>query len=614
MKKVSKTLAIVLCLVMILSLTALANWTEFGKTSAHNHVVTTAPTSSAPPISEIKLLNAGGGWDGVDTEPLMRTVVEDNETITYAYVLYDAHAAGGHLAKINCSATTPYKVWDRVISGSNNFLLSTPLLVEGQQADGSDDVIYLASAVGDKYTLTNVSPTLPTTLSDGIEETITASISNLKTTSNRVAMGIYLGRASTSGAMPTTGEATISIGGNPVSIELDPDNPGTGTLYKTFEKELYDSTGQVIAYDYYWYINHNVSGTANSAATVTVEVTLYDGTGTIEYLDVYANQGSIQKVTGLYATADNADTVVQNTTIVGGINGQINTPITTDGTYIYFGTYTGYSTKGKYYQVNLTPVVQNGITTYQCQEWETGGYGFYWAGAACDDSRVYFGSDNGMLYWRSRSAFNTTGGSLNLKDTSIGGATNAGNVRSTIMIDSSKLYFTSQGGYLWCCSYDTANSKLVIDWKTALRNNTDSANVTCTSTPTKVGNRIYVGCYGGTGKSGVKYIDATTHQEKYVIQDNSLVVQCSIVVKGTGTDSNFLDYLFFCTNAASGKGYCYSWDGTTATLIWDSTTATPTWSGNPPHTPDCTYALGGMSIDNGIAVCGNDHNYVYIVK
>ena len=159
MKKVSKTLAIVLCLVMILSLTAMANWTTIGGNNNHNGVVTSSPTSSNPSITEIALLNSGSGWDGVDTVPVMRTVtttetnndVTTTTTTTYAYVLYDGHAAGGHLAKINCSAATPYKVWDHQISGSSGFQLSTPLLVPGTTE--ADDVIYLASSLSDKYTL-----------------------------------------------------------------------------------------------------------------------------------------------------------------------------------------------------------------------------------------------------------------------------------------------------------------------------------------------------------------------------------------------------------------------------------------------------------------------------
>ncbi len=623
MKKVSKTLAIVLCLVMILSITALASWYTYGGSNSHNHVVTDAPLPSPPAntdppadpimptISEIELLNAGGGWDGVDTEPLMRTV----GSTTYAYILYDGHKDGGRLVKINCSDSTPSIVWDRQISGSNGFQLSTPLLVPGTTE--ANDTIYLASSFAE--IVSGVSLSSDVSIPSG--STVTLSWTNLtiSTTTNRLAIGILLGEYSTQQTnFSANGSASLSLtGGNPVSITLNPSNPATGTNYHPVEVVVHDPVNNTDLYQYWWYINQNISGTTGTGKTASAVITLSNHSGTAKTAEMYAQHSAVQKVTKLNSTAAKD---VDVKTIKDNVPGQINTPITTDGTYIYFGTYTGYSTAGTYYQLNLTPVVQNGVTTYPCKSWTTSGYGFYWAGAACDTNNVYFGSDNGMLYWRSRDYFDMLGGSLNLKDTSIGGATDAGNVRSTIMIDDGKLYFTSQGGYLWCCSYNTSTYSLVIEWKIALRNTGNTANVTCTSTPTKVGNRIYVGCYGGNGKSGVKCITITKDQnnndviqEGYVIQDNSLVVQCSIVVKSTTTNDGFLDYLYFCTNAAAGKGYCYSWDGTTATLIWDSTTATPTWS-DPNHTVDCTYALGGMAIENGIAICGNDHNYVYIVK
>ena len=50
MKRISKSLIIVLCLAMILSITALADWTEFGGGSTHNGRITDA----APHITSNK--------------------------------------------------------------------------------------------------------------------------------------------------------------------------------------------------------------------------------------------------------------------------------------------------------------------------------------------------------------------------------------------------------------------------------------------------------------------------------------------------------------------------------------------------------------------------------
>ena len=111
--------------------------------------------------------------------------------------------------------------------------------------------------------------------------------------------------------------------------------------------------------------------------------------------------------------------------------------------------------------------------------------GFYWAGAVVSGSYIYFGGDGGYLYYRPvGSGFGTTSDtdiqstSLNLA-AATGGASDAGNVRSTVMLDGDKLYFTSQGGYLWCCSFDEDDEALSIQWKVSL-------DGTSTSTPTLV--------------------------------------------------------------------------------------------------------------------------------
>jgi len=217
-------------------------------------------------------------------------------------------------------------------------------------------------------------------------------------------------------------------------------------------------------------------------------------------------------------------------------------------------------------------------------------YGFYWAGAVSDGTNVYFGSDNGLLYWRSIADFDTTGGVLDLTDV----ASDAGNVRSTVMMDEDGfLYFTTQGGYLWCCSYKDG---LTVEWHIKL-------GATSTSTPTKVGDRIYVGYYSGFNAGGVQCVtvsigeDGSSYIPSVAPVASGFPVQSSIVVMGDGTGT---DYLYFNTNAQKGAGYCYSYDGgTTGSKVWGTT--------------GDTYALGGMAIDNGYAVFGNDYNHLYVV-
>lgn len=310
-------------------------------------------------------------------------------------------------------------------------------------------------------------------------------------------------------------------------------------------------------------------GTPDDASDDTLYV------GTISQYDDYEGgewlTGTGSKVMALTGLDQNKPTV---TNVLTGINGQINTPITTDGTYLYFGTWPGGSNAGTYYQVKLSD--------YSVKTFTPDSYGFYWAGAVSDGTNVYFGSDNGLLYWRSIADFDTTGGVLDLTDV----ASDAGNVRSTIMMDEDGLlYFTTQGGYLWCCSYDDG---LTVKWPIKL-------DATSTSTPTKVGDRIYVGYYSGFSKGGVQCLDLGTGSLSTVA--SGFPVQSSIVVMGDGTGT---DYLYFNTNASDGAGYCYSYDG--------GKTGSEVWA-----TKGDNYALGGMAIDNGYAVFGNDKNHLYVV-
>lgn len=217
-------------------------------------------------------------------------------------------------------------------------------------------------------------------------------------------------------------------------------------------------------------------------------------------------------------------------------------------------------------------------------------YGFYWAGAVSDGTNVYFGGDNGKLYWRSINAFDTTGGYYDLKLEE----SEAGNVRSSIMLDDGYLYFTSQGGFVWCCLFDPGSNQLAVEWSLDI-------GVKSTSTPTKVGNRLYVGVYPGFNNGALFCVNTLTQEFTQVIPynasvNNQMPIQSSIVVKGDGTGT---DYLYFNTNSGSGAGVCYKFDGTTGTQVW--------------ATEGDTYALGGMAIDNGYAVFGNDYNHLYVV-
>lgn len=274
------------------------------------------------------------------------------------------------------------------------------------------------------------------------------------------------------------------------------------------------------------------------------------------------------------------------------IDGQINTPIVKYGDYLYFGTWAGGSDPSTYYQITADGSTVNQLSTTS--------YGFYWAGAVVsgvsdsnqNGSYVYFGCDDARLYYAPVDHF-TRGGFISLTDTERGGVSDAGDVRSTVMLDGDDLYFTSKGtgsnGYLWCCEIGSGGAPS-IRWHLRL-------NGTSTSTPTLVRDggavSIYTGYYNGFSDGGV---EVTTFSEGTAPTGTATLVsgfpvQCPVLYSN--------GYVYFNTNSSTGRGYCYDAGGQADTPVW--------------KTADDTYALGGMACDNGYLVFGNDHNNLYIV-
>ena len=601
MKRTGRVLAILLALAMLLSVTAFAatttsTWYGYGgDTTTHNAAVTSAPTSTSPTITRIDLMNAGSGWDGIDNVPVMRTI----DGVTYAYVFYDGHAAGGRLAKINCNDGV--LVWDKQMTGASGFQLSSPLLVPGN-SDGTGDTIYLAASYAETYSDASFTGSDAIAAGDtGLTKTF--NISNITTSSNRVAAGIYLGETTVAnrGTIGVTGTAQITCGSANVTLNLITSGTNSGTNVVMYEQPVYTGT-EITSYKYYYYVNYNInvgSGNVGTAQTLTLTIKLTGGDGTLQYVDTYAQVAALQKVTGI-ETNDAGAAGVEHPSIVSGITGQINTPITTDGTYLYLGTWSGNSAQ-PYYQVKISDSSYKTFTPAS--------NGFYWAGAAVVGDYVYFGGDNGKLYWRSVSDFDATGSSMTLPSVN---SNAAGNVRSSIMVDGTKIYFTSQYpsgssfGNFYC--FNAGSGEPTFAWganiQATYNGTTYSGN--CTSTPViAASGNIYVGFYSGFTAGGLMKITAPTSG---TVGTASLItvsgaaftqpVQCTPVVYTSGN----YDYFYFNTNSGTGAGYCFrvSKTGTNASQRW--------------KTDNDTYALGGMAISNGYAVFGNDYNHLYIVK
>ena len=592
MKRTGRVLAILLALAMLLSVSAFAAWNGIGGAwDTHNGKVTTAPTDAAPTVAKIAMKNSGSGWDGIDNVPVMHTV----GTTTYAYVLYDGHAAGARLAKINCnkaienaSSSDLYNnaevvLWDVPVSTKSGFQLSTPLLVEGNDAASeTDDTLYIGLTTTTALVEKDASDSIWTVSggctvdgsklkisSTGTYTMSTSGITMLKNNSHRAATGI---------SIPAGAEMTITAKVN-----------DTVALTKTFDSD------DVI--DGHFYLNDVLTSAGESAVVAggtntlsfTFNVTALSGDAYIEYGSLFQTAASVMGFKDLTsAPVISSTTSIATPTYSVNLNdgGQLNTPITTDGTYLYFGTWQG---NKSYYQWNPTTNELNSVS----------GSGFYWAGAAVIGDQVFFGGDSGKLYYTSTDNFE-----LGVEEISLD--SDAGNIRSSIMVDGDYFYFTSQGKYLWCFKAN-ADGAPTLQWRTLL-------NAVSTSTPTKVGNKIYVGYYNGFNKGGVTEVtesrtaSASSYVSKCDLIDgtgstaNNMPVQSSLVVL-PNADSSAAAYVYFSSNSNVGAGYCYAVNGTTATKVWDTAAA----GGG-------TYALGGMASDGGYMVFGNDYNNLYIVK
>lgn len=568
MKRTSRVLAILLALAMLLSVTAFAAdkttvWPVYGSNANHNSVVDGAPTS-ATSVTGIDLSNGGSGWDGIDNVPVMETVGET----TYAYVLYDGYSRyGGQLAKINCSAATPYVVWHKQVSGASGFQLSTPYL------DTEARAIYIGASNASVYN--DVAISNPVALTANTAGTVTINGLTLLTAANRVSVPVYVGHTSVAarGTLTTEGTATIQLGGGTaVNLTLSTTQSSSGTIYKIYEQATYDDDGEVNGYDYYYYINHSVTASSLTDATLSISVTL-NGTGTIESVSMFANKGAVTKVSGIDSTDASGVTL---TSVVSSVNGQINTPITRYGDYIYFGTWSG-NTAMQYYQVKVSD------SNFTTKTMTGNNAGFYWAGAVKLGNYIYFGGDSGNLYYQPISNFGSNDDVVALTDE----ASDAGNVRSTIMTDGTYLYFTSQGKYLWCYKPDRDGIP-EHQWHVQLAG-------TSTSTPTLVQNSdgttsIYTGYYSGFSAGGVQVTTVSGSTRTIDTVASGFPVQCSILYSD--------GYVYFNTNASDGAGYCFN--VATKTQVWTAGSD--------------TYALGGMACANGIVVFGNDHDMLYVVK
>lgn len=581
MKKVSKALALVLCLAMILTITALAAWPTYQGDNAHKGQITDAAPyidngGSLTVGSHLKYLTlntSGSGWSGVDSEPVMHKEGD----YTYAFVQYNGHSDyGGSIAKVKCDDGSPvWNITQATPTAANQ--LSSPLLV-------GNTLYYVYN-----NETTKASGSLSGTQTTNMTLTISVNLTDANG-SYRLNVPSYL----------VSGSGTMAVkvrygSGSYVYLNVDNDDP----------EETGSSTSRVMTTSSTTSaLNKNYASVFAAAGSYTIKIEYSISSGSSYKTDtcrLYQNHITLNKINDVTTGDINNPPAV--TTVLTNLpgSGQMNTPITTDGNYLYFGTWLSGSANGKYFQID----VSGNTPSYKSFLAGTG-YGFYWAGAAPVDVNsdgtndyVVFGGDGGYLYYRSIANFDSTtvGG---VYDLSYLGNVTAGNVRSTISSDGTYIYFTSQGptgtSYLWRFLIST------------IGNTTPTFNVialdggTSTSTPAiSQSGLIYVGYYNGFTSGGIDVVESTSNTFAIVKNISSLPpVQSSVDVY---YNSGY-DYIFFTTNANTGAGYCYS-------VNISSYAATEMWNTTSVGNNTC---LQGMAACNGYLTFGNDSNRFFIVN
>lgn len=593
MKKVSRILAIVLCLAIALSIGAFAAWDQYQGNVAHNGQIdatdTTPPTSSIT-TSNPTLNTSGGGWSGVDSTPVMETI----SGTTYAYVTYNGRSNGTQISKINCDTGTT--VWSTQLGTTSGNQLSTPYL------DTDNGLIYVAAT--DYYWLLENSEF--TSATDGWTLPSSGAAITVGTTPDTSYITVNAGKSiSQSFTYSASGNARTQLTSR---YKLVSDATTDATITYTLKKPNGSTvTLKTVTLDhanndsFSWDDNYfEAIGTNHVSATGTYTITVsVTGANVIIDYVTYSRQTSGIKV------VDRNGNIVEDLAY-STYGGQINTPVTVYGDYLYFGTYSGLF---YYYQVYIGPTETNGRTHGQIAELR-GKNHFYWSGAIRvqrnNTNYIVFGGDGGYLYWRLENSFagslvseSTTDGSNSVYDLSVLGGVTAGNVRSSISRDDDYLYFTSQGdanySYIWRFPVDKVGCTVTsADIKKVTLTGKSS-----TSTPAISSNgRIYVGYYGSTG-GGVDLINSTFSGKTAIIDMGTASVQSSIIVYTPANSTT--DYIYFTTNAAAGAGYCYSCTSdNTASSVWYTTAG--------------TYTLQGMAACGEFVVFGNDANTFYVIE
>ena len=585
------TLVLALVLVFALSLGALAAWTSFQNDETNNGTIDPAspPPTSTPTVTAVDLSMHnpyGDVYSGVDAETVMNN--------GFAYTLYNGGISSGLAggARLRATVLTPITdpndpnvilydtgdpYWDAQLDAcpNNESQLATPYL------DTASEKLYttvtIRTPIVDDYSVGGWTASGNATITNGVATFASGGGEISRTITIDAVNYLYL-PTNLSG---TDGTYTISLvsSGTP-STTFTLVNNGYVSSWGTYDSY----TGVQIPADTY---------------TLKIEVTGNTAAATMDQIVINRYDWRLYCVSNLNATCPTVTRLLGCNCINTAFEGQINTPIYSDGDgNIYFGVYGG---THSYYQLNTA--------TLALAQFNAGSEDFYWAGAvkvtdAHGDDYIVFGSDSGNVYVRSKNAFSTVGTVIDLASLAPAQVppVTPGQIRSSLVAYSDYIYFTSKGtgdGWLWRIGtgHITNPSSSEVKVKSVYLGNVS------VSTPVISENGIvYIGSnnydpilFTTTGRIEAYTLDCACITQAVYVGDP---VQASPIVY---TDID--DYIYFTTNSNTGAGYCYSFDGTNAASVWTA--------GGTSYN---RYTVQGFSSDDGYLIYGDDSGRLYIMN
>lgn len=282
------------------------------------------------------------------------------------------------------------------------------------------------------------------------------------------------------------------------------------------------------------------------------------------------------------------------------LGGQALTPITYSDGYIYTGFWNGETAAANFVCVSTADEKTSSTNESKTAVWtykNTGG--FYASGAVVVENFVYFGSDNGSNTSTDSSKLicvNKLTGEV--MDT----VTLTGDLRSSAVYDSGRIYLTSKAGYVYSIKINLTTGNMADSWTYNYSYKTSGES---TSTPIIYNDRLYVGAQDGTAG------------EFLVLESDDLSLIYKGAMQGNPQGAMLLSNYY---EASTGKVYIYATYNNTPsgiTMFEDSANQTTAIS-TEIYTPTDSYSQYGISSiaadADGNLYYKNDSGYIFCLE